>query len=365
MYEADLRQQRHAVVTGGGTAGHVAPGLAVADELRRRGWSVSWLGRAASMEERLVTDAGLAMDFVPARPVLGKSWPQRLGALVTTLRGVLQARRHLARRSAAAVLGTGGYVCAPGVLAAWSRHCPTVLFEPNAVMGLANRQLARLVDRIAFGYANSNTDSEQNPARVVSGVPVHESFSDPQPLPGFDRRRLLVLGGSQGSLELNQVLPRAIGLLPSDVANSLDVVHQCGATHVEATRELYVQHCPSVFVAVEGFLFDVAERMGGAHLVVSRAGAQTLAELAAAARPAILVPLSIAQAHQAANARRLESSEAARCLIAPTPEEMASALGEVLDSPEQLVEMGAAMGSHATPNAASTLADLIEGLVPS
>lgn len=355
------RQAQHLVVTGGGTAGHVHPGLALARELNSRGWTVSWIGRPDSLEQRLVTHAGIDFDPVPALPVVGTGLGGRIRAVWTLVRAVPAARRELGRRAPRVVVGTGGYVSVPGVLAAWTRRCPILLFEPNAEMGSGNRLLARVADSIAWGHGEH--DEEHH---AVTGVPVDVAFEPAppaEPEENDDVLRILVLGGSQGSEELNRLLPRALDRLGTTAGCRFQIVHQAGPAHEQTTRERYQQVEADAQVSVVGFIEDVASHMAQAQLIISRAGAQTLAELAAVGRPAILVPLGVARGHQAANARQMVAAGAAWTLEAAADESLAELLSELWAEPERLEEVAVKMAARATPDAARRLADQVERLV--
>jgi len=358
MDDGNYQQRRHAVVIGGGSAGHVHPGVAVAHQLVERGWSVSWIGRSDSFEQRLVAGAHLKFDSVPALPVVGRGILGKIRAGVVIMRGVLAARRVLKRNHAKAVLGTGGYVSVPGVLAAKTLGCRIVLFEPNATMGFGNRLLAPVANWIAWGHPGPKSRYQQ----AVTGVPVNDSFES-APYPDADSPfRILILGGSQGSEELNQVVPGALSKLDVTAAETLQVTHQCGAQHQQATKARYQKVRSSIEVEVNGFLPNVAQHMAQAHLVVSRAGAQTLAELAAVGRGAILVPLTVAHGHQALNAKRLVQAGAGWLLQSPTVDDLVQLLTELLAHRDQVRRASESMAKQATPRAAADLADLIEGV---
>lgn len=359
----DQGARGHVTIAGGGTAGHVHPGLALADELRRRGWSVSWIGRAGSVEERLVSAAGVPFDGVPASPVVGRGLLGRCRAIATGLRGTVAARGRLARRTTEVVVGTGGYVSFPGVVAAWSRRIPVLLFESNATMGVANKVLSRFAQRVAWGHGADGVE------RTVTGVPVGASFAehrvDGTAADATDDAipRVLVLGGSQGSEQLNRAVPAALGRASEFGWAPARVVHQCGHGHLDTTRDRYADIEADAEVTVVEYIDEVAAAMAEADVVISRAGAQTLAELAAVGRPAVLVPLGAAHGHQARNAELLAEAGAAWSLPGLENEELATALAERLGSlfsdRGRLRIAAEAMASLATPDAAARLADVV------
>ncbi len=297
------------VFSGGGTGGHVFPGLAVADELRTLGWNAAWIGRRGSLEERLVASAGVDFTALPARPFVDRGGAQRAVALAVLLLSTLRATALLRRFRAALVFATGGYVCAPAALAARLHGCGLYLLEPNAESGAANRRLSRFATEagVAFESAAGSLLCE---ARLV-GVPVRRAFQEIEELhlPG-DRVRVLVLGGSQGSNALNRLLPglfaRAAG------PGRVEITHQSGPAWVEETRDRYREVAtPALSSTVTGFIQDTAGAMQAHDLIVSRAGAVTVAEIAAAGRPAVYVPLPMAAGHQRGNASAMVEAGAA------------------------------------------------------
>ncbi len=349
----------HVVIAGGGTGGHVFPGLAVAEVLRARGWTVSWMGRETGLERRLVGERDLPYDAVPALPWIGRGPLARLSAAALTGRAVLRAARRLRRRRARLVLGTGGYVSVPAVLGARCVRRPVVLLEPNARAGAANRWLSRRARSAATAWPETAADLAC-PARVT-GVPVRGAFFDvPDAVAPSGRVSLLVLGGSQGAREVNRLVPRALRRLPS-TALPLTVVHQCGADHLEETRAAWSEIAADGLTAeVAPFIAEMTAAMAAADLVVSRAGAITLAEICAAGRAAVLLPLDLAGGHQEDNARQLTAAGAAVTLIAPTADDLAGPLGALLADRPRLQAMGRAARALARPDAAAAIADLIE-----
>ena len=291
------------VFSGGGTGGHVFPGLAVAEELRARGWNAAWIGRRGSLEERLVAAAGVDFRALPARPFVDRGGAQRAAALAVLLLSTLRAAAVLRRFRAALVFATGGYVCAPAALASRLHGCGLYLLEPNAESGAANRRLSRMATEagVAFESAAGGMACE---TRLV-GVPVRRAFLEVgEPRPAGDRVRVLVLGGSQGAEALNRHLPELFARAARRCR--VEVTHQSGPAWEERTRDRYERLAAQGLAAtVTGFVEDAAGAMAAHDLIVSRAGAVTVAEIAAAGRPAVYVPLPIAAGHQRANARAM------------------------------------------------------------
>jgi UDP-N-acetylglucosamine--N-acetylmuramyl-(pentapeptide) pyrophosphoryl-undecaprenol N-acetylglucosamine transferase len=356
----------HVLLAGGGTGGHVFPALAVAEELAARGWRVSFTGSESGLEARLVTERGIPFHPLPARPLVGRGLLGKAQAL-TTLAGSARAAAGLIRKiGAGAVLGTGGYVSAPAVVGARLARRPALLLEPNAHAGVANRWLSRWATGAAVGYRE--TIQELNCPCWVTGIPVRAAFFQapaltPQsPASGL---RLLVLGGSQGAQQVNQALAAAAARLLASLPG-LRILHQAGARNLDETRQAYaaagLPASSMERIEVVPFLDDVAGAMAASQLLVSRAGAITLAEICAAGRPALLLPLAIAQGHQMGNARLLADAGAAEVIAAGdlTPDLLADRLEALLGDPRLLARMGRAARAFARPRAVADIADRLE-----
>ncbi|MEM7480436.1 MAG: undecaprenyldiphospho-muramoylpentapeptide beta-N-acetylglucosaminyltransferase [Acidobacteriota bacterium] len=363
-----------ALFAGGGTAGHVFPALAVADELTIRGWSTRFTGSADGLEARLVTERGGTFDALPARPLVGRGMLSQLGALVTTGRSALAARRRIRRLGVDVAVGTGGYVSAPAVIGARLAGCPSLLVEPNAEAGVANRWLSRWASGAAVAYS-ATADRLHCPA-WVTGVPVRQEFhAVPERSAPGEAIRVLVLGGSQGAVELNEEVPRALAGL-ADRFPGLTVLHQAGRGKEEATLAAYAAAGLDASGAdaaedaagrfrVAGFLPAVVNEVAAADLLISRAGAITTAEICAAGRPSVLVPLALAGGHQINNARHLADAGAAvvvRTGEGSTGSRLEQVLLGLLEDPERVAAMGRAARGLAPPNAAAAIADRVEEL---
>jgi UDP-N-acetylglucosamine--N-acetylmuramyl-(pentapeptide) pyrophosphoryl-undecaprenol N-acetylglucosamine transferase len=351
--------RRHVLLAGGGTGGHVFPALAVGEALAARGFSVSFTGLASGMEARLVAERGLRFDPLPARPVLGKSAGQKAAAIWTLGRSAFAARRLVRRLEASVVVGTGGYVSAPAVLGARLARRPAFLVEPNARAGAANRWLSRFAQGAAVAHEEARADL-RCPSEAL-GVPVRDIFFAVPEARFEGPPRLLVLGGSQGARVLNRELPAAVAALERRIP-ALAVVHQSGAKQFEETRAAYLAAGSSARVVA--FIDDVAAAMTDAWLVVSRAGAITTAEICAAGRASLLLPLEIAAGHQEHNARALERGRAARVLVAgeATSAGLEAELGTLLADVTQLAEMARNARALAKPGAAAAIASRVDAL---
>lgn len=351
----------HVLLAGGGSGGHVFPALAVAEELSARGWSVSFAGSETGMEARLVPARGISFHALPARPMVGRSFLARVQALGVLAGSARQASRLIRRIGAHVVLGTGGYVSAPAVAGARLAGKPILLLEPNARAGVANRWLSRWATAAAVGYHETAHDLKC--PCFVTGIPVRSAFFHvPAELPS--EPRLLVLGGSQGAQQINQAMPAAAARLLEKLP-ALRILHQAGAKNVDETRAAYEKAgLGEPGVTVVPFLDDVAGAMAESHLLVSRAGAITLAEICAAGRASLLVPLAIAQGHQVDNARLLANAGAAEMIPSSDldPGRLAEALSGLLSDLPRLAHMGRQARHLARPGAAAAIANHLEEL---
>jgi len=309
-----------------------------------------------------VPERGVAFHGLPARALVGRGPLARIGALAVLGRSVFAASRLVRRIGAHVVLGTGGYASAPAVLGARLAGRPVLLLEPNAHAGTANRWASRWASGAVVGFREAIADLKC-PSRVT-GVPVRAAFfSVPAELPPPAPLRLLVLGGSQGAQQINQVLPEAARRLFE--RSPVHILHQAGARNLESARRAWTEAgFPEGRVEVVPFLDDVAGAMAASHLLISRAGAITLAEICAAGRAALLVPLSIAQGHQVDNARALAQAGAAEMILSGelTPERLADRLLLLLADLPRLAAMGRAARGLAHPRAAAEIADRLEEL---
>jgi len=350
----------HVLLAGGGTGGHVFPALAVGDELRVRGWRVSFTGMAGGIEERLAGERGISFHPLPARPLVGRGLVAKVGALTTLVRSAGAAKRLIGEIGADVVLGTGGYVSAPAVIGARRAGRPVLLLEPNGKAGVANRWLSRWATAADVGYRETMADLKC-PSRLT-GVPVRSAFfAVPESLPAGPPR-LLVLGGSQGARQINEALPVVAKLLLARIPE-LTIVHQAGARNLEAAKASYGESLDSR-IEVVPFLDDVAGAMAASHLLISRAGAITIAEICAAGRPSVLVPLAIAKAHQMDNARLLAAAGGAEVISSDrfTPEDLARRVGDLLVDRSRIDAMGKAARSLSRPRATADIADHLEEL---
>ena len=353
------------VIAAGGTGGHFFPAEALAAELVARGHRIVLMTDARSGGLSSPTFAGREQYIIRGAGIAGRGPWRGAKAIGSLALGVIQARGILARIGAGCVVGFGGYPCVAPILAAGLlRHRPAVILqEQNAVLGRANRFLASRADVLALGFEGTQkvpvgtyTEVTGNPVR-----PAITALSQTGYIAATDRIRLLVLGGSLGARVFSDVVPAALRLLPDALRARLSVVQQTRPEDLERVRAAYA--ADGITAELSPFFPDVAARLVAAHLVIARAGASTVAELAVAGRPAILVPLPGAiDDHQSANARA--SAEAGGAWVIPqpgfTPAALAERLGALLADPSGLAEVAVAARSHARADAAARLADIVE-----
>ena len=354
------------MIMAGGTGGHIFPALSVADELCGRGWKVIWLGSRGGMEERLVPPRGYTMAWIRFSGVRRKGFLRVLLLPLNLLVAFWQGARAIFLHRPDVVLGMGGYVAFPGGMMAVLLNRPLMIHEQNSVAGLANRVLALISDRTLVAFPDPFTKTGglssliPHPSSfVLVGNPVRADIAaiDP-PDARFARRagrlQLLVLGGSLGAQALNETVPHALSLM-SQEARPI-VTHQSGAAHLEALRQYYAR--AGVAAELVAFIDDMAARYAAADLVICRAGATTIAELAAAGVASLLVPYPHAvDDHQTTNARYLV--ERGGAVMIPqrefTAERLAGLLAEF--KREKLLAMARAARAAARPDATRAVAD--------
>jgi len=315
---------RSILIMAGGTGGHIMPGLAVADILRSWGWQVTWLGAPGSMEAELVPKHGYNMAWVRFSGLRGKGILRKLALPLNLMIALGQSAAAIFRHRPDIVLGMGGYITFPGGLMAALLRRPLVIHEQNSIAGLSNKVLARIAQKTLSGFP------AVLPKAIWCGNPVRSSIAglpDPQTRYAARSGRLnvLVVGGSLGARALNEAMPQALALLPEEIRPS--IVHQTGKQHFAAVQELYRQ--AGVPADIRPFLDDMAGSYANADVVICRAGALTIAELAAAGVASILIPFPFAvDDHQTHNARFL--SERGAAVLLPQTELSAEKLAQLL-----------------------------------
>ncbi len=356
------------LVAAGGTGGHVYPALAVARALQERGHRVEWAGTERDLEARVVPAAGIPLHTLSTRGVRGKNLWQTLVGMVLLLWSLVQALLLLRRVKPDVVVGMGGYVTGPVGLMAWLLRRPLLIQEQNAVAGTTNRLLAPLARRIVAGFPGAFKDRDDvlelgNPLRAELMVAAGEH---PWQYHGERPLRMLVAGGSLGARPINDLLPGVVRSLLKECGNdALQVWHQTGAAQEDAVRQAYGQYLDKG-VRVAPFIDDMAAAYAWADLVLCRAGALTVAELAVMGRPALLIPLPHAiDDHQTRNARAL--TDAGGGLLLRQSEISAASLQQILqgylDNPQRLAAMARAAKSAGRPEATRQVADCCEELL--
>jgi UDP-N-acetylglucosamine--N-acetylmuramyl-(pentapeptide) pyrophosphoryl-undecaprenol N-acetylglucosamine transferase len=359
---------KHFVLAAGGTGGHMVPAAALAEELTRRGHRVALVSDARGVRFPGLFD-GIQTHVLPAGRFQVKKpqgWPS---AIREMWHGRAMARELYTTFRPAAVVGFGGYPAMPALLAAFADRIPTAVHEQNAVLGRVNRLVAGRVDAIATSYDRTERLAAKYDGKThLVGNPVREAVlalrDRPFPLLEEDGIfRVLVTGGSQGASILSQVVPDGLAMLPVTFRRRLQVTHQARIEDIDAARAKYAEH--QIAAELATYLPDLPDQLAWAHLVIARAGASTIAELTAAGRPAILVPLPGAtDDHQTVNAREITAAGGARTIPQTefTAKELAKQMQRLGLDPVALENAAGRAKSVGRPHAVSDLADLVESL---
>ena len=344
------------VIAGGGTGGHVFPGLAVASALGKLAdVEVVFVGSPRGLEKELVPARGFRLEVLDVAPMKGGGASRAIRGALVAARATWRARRLVRSLAPAAVLSVGGYAAGPMALASALAGVPLAILEPNGVPGLANRILAPLAKRAYVAWPSARVS-----ARVVHpvGVPLRDGF-DASPYRAGASARVLVMGGSQGARAINDAMPEAFAAIAARTPRArLEIVHQAGRGNDEALRAKY--DALGLRADVRPFLDDVAGELRRADVVVARSGAGTVAEVAAVGRAAVLVPFPFAaDDHQRANAEALAREGGAVCVVQSeaTPARLADAIGALLDDPAKREAMAAAARRMGRPRAAWDVAE--------
>jgi UDP-N-acetylglucosamine--N-acetylmuramyl-(pentapeptide) pyrophosphoryl-undecaprenol N-acetylglucosamine transferase len=351
------------LIAGGGTGGHIIPALAIADELKtRHAAEILFVGTARGLESRLVPQAGYPLELIRVGQLNRVSLATRLRTLIDLPLGLWQCVRLLRSFRPDVVIGVGGYASGPAMGTAIFLGIPTLAFEPNAVPGLANRLVG---SRVKAAAVNFEPAARYFRNAHITGIPVRAEFFHLAARPLGAPPHLLVFGGSQGARVLNATMPKIAPSLLNEIPG-LTILHQAGARHAESTLAAYqASGAPPDRWQVEAFLDDMPRRFAAADLVLARSGASTVAELAAAGKPAVLVPLpTAADDHQRKNADVMVQAGAARVLLEPdlTPSQLQGTLGDLLTQPDSLKTMAENARSLAHPDAAEQIARMAMAL---
>lgn len=354
------------LIAAGGTGGHIYPGIAVAKEIMRRDPSsvVKFVGTAHGLETRLVPNAGFELSLIESAGLKNVSLMAKVRGLLMLPKSIFVARRLIRQFHPDIVLGAGGYVSGPVLLAASFMRRPTMVMDSNALPGWTNRQLARWVDKAAVSFAEALPFFHGK--GVLTGNPVRSEFFEIPP-----RQRdgahisLLVFGGSQGARAINEAMIAALPALEPQ-KELLHVKHQTGEGDFEKIRQSYLAAGWQDRIDVRPYIDDMVSEFAKADLIISRAGATTSAELVAAGKAAIMVPFPLAaDDHQRKNAEALQASGAVRMILQKdlNGERLAEEINSLLTTPGQIDQMERASRKLARRDAAKMTVDLMEGLV--
>jgi UDP-N-acetylglucosamine--N-acetylmuramyl-(pentapeptide) pyrophosphoryl-undecaprenol N-acetylglucosamine transferase len=353
------------LIAGGGTGGHIYPAIAIAREYLGRDAArrVIFVGTEKGLEKTIVPKAGFPLEFIEVGGLKGKGGLDLVKNIFRVPKGFLQAWKLIGKHKPSVVLGVGGYSSGPVLLAAKLRGFPTIVHEANAFPGLANRSLARFVTTVAVAFEEAGPRMKRKDA-VVTGNPIRKEFFEtkkPSQPATRNSQRLVLFGGSQGSRIINDTMTGAL-LFLARLKDSLEIVHQTGPNELEKVQTAYRQ---SAFTSarVVPYLDPIVDEIAAADLVVCRAGAMTIGELAAIGRAAVLIPFAAAtNNHQELNARVVERAGGAVVITENelSPERLAGAISEILSDPQRAARMGAAAKTLAVPDATKKIVDLVE-----
>lgn len=365
MTDAQQKQPKHVMMMAAGTGGHVFPALAVAKDLEQQGIKVSWLATPAGMENRLLKNHNIPIYQIDIQGVRGNGVVRKLVAPFKILKATLSAMKYMKQLKVDAVAGFGGYVAGPGGLAARMLGIPVIIHEQNAVAGFTNTQLSRIAKKVCQAFPNTFPAQDKI---VTTGNPVRKEITEIfNPSWRYQERekagqplRILIVGGSLGAQALNERVPEALKQLNVP----LNVYHQCGQNHADATRARYANAPATLNVEVQPFIEDMAQAYSDADLIICRAGALTVTEIATAGVAAIFVPLpSAVDDHQTANARFLANLGAAKiCPQATMTPDSLKALLEPMLNRQLLMEMAVKARQQAQPDATQHVVRLIQEL---
>jgi len=363
--DAQQKQPKHVMMMAAGTGGHVFPALAVAKELEQQGIKVSWLATPAGMENRLLKNHNIPIYQIDIQGVRGNGVVRKLAAPFKILKATLSAMKYMKQLKVDAVAGFGGYVAGPGGLAARMLGIPVIIHEQNAVAGFTNTQLSRIAKKVCQAFPNTFPAQDKI---VTTGNPVRKEITEIfNPSWRYQERekagqplRILIVGGSLGAQALNERVPEALKQLNVP----LNVYHQCGQNHADTTRARYADAPATLNIEVQPFIEDMAQAYSDADLIICRAGALTVTEIATAGVAAIFVPLpSAVDDHQTANARFLANLGAAKiCPQATMTPDSLKALLEPMLNRQLLMEMAVKARQQAQPDATQHVVRLIQEL---
>jgi len=353
------------MIAGGGTGGHIYPAIAIAQEYlaRQRSRRVVFVGTEKGLETKIVPKAGYPLELISVGGLKGKGLGETIRNIARLPLGFIQAFQLLGKHRPNVVLGVGGYSSGPVLAAAWMRRIPTIIHEANAFPGVTNRMLAKFVKSVAIAFPDAAPRLGRNDA-IVTGNPIRREFFDAgrrELATPVDRKRLLIFGGSQGSRIINDAMTGAL-LFLARLKDRIEIVHQTGPNELEKVQTAYRASAFSN-ARVVPYLDPMVDEIAAADLVVCRAGAMTIGELAAVGRAAILIPFDAAtNNHQELNARVVERAGGAVVITESelSPERLGLTISEIINDPPRAARMGTASHSLAVPDATKNIASLLE-----
>ena len=352
------------MIAAGGTGGHIYPGIAVANEIVRRDASseILFVGTARGLETKIVPENGYQLALIHSAGLKSVGLKGLVNGLITLPRSFVEARRLLREFRPSVVVGAGGYVSGPVLMMAVVMGIPTLVMDSNALPGFTNRRLAGFVDRAALTFQEAMPFFGKK--GTVTGNPVRKEFFEVKPKQRTDNiTSVLIFGGSQGARAINNAMIGALDHL-NGTRDSMKVVHQTGEADFDKVRSAYVERGWER-ADVRPYISDIVQEFEKADLLICRAGATTCAEIAAAGKAAIMIPLpTAADDHQRKNAEAMQNAGAAKMLVQDqlTPESLASALTDLANSPETIAEMESAARKMAREDAAEATVNIIEEL---
>ena len=351
------------LIAAGGTGGHIYPGIAVAKEILRRNDSseIRFVGTERGLESRIVPENGFQLSLIESKGLKSVGLMGKLAGIALLPKSFLQARKVLKEFKPDVVIGAGGYVTGPVLLMASLMRIPTLAMDSNALPGFTNRQLARFVTKAALTFEEALPYFGNK--GVVTGNPVREEFFDVKPKSRGDKLNILLFGGSQGARAINLAMIDALQHL-SNEKSQLDIIHQTGKLDFDTVKKGYADNNWNDS-DIREYISDMVNQFEKTDLIISRAGATTCAEVAAAGKVAIMIPLpTAADDHQRKNAEALENNGAAKMILQNdlNGESLANVIKEFINSPEKITEMEKAAKKMAKADAAEVTVDIIEEL---
>ena len=351
------------LIAAGGTGGHIYPGIAVAKEIMRRDGAskVLFVGTARGLETRIVPENGFELSLIDSAGLKNVGLVGKLKGLALLPKSFLEARRLIRKFGPDVAVGAGGYVSGPVLMMASLMRVPTLVMDSNALPGFTNRRLAMFVDKAALTFAEAVPFFGKK--GVVTGNPVRKEFFDVVEPESSDKVRLLIFGGSQGARAINNAMIEALSKLTIN-RESLEVTHQTGESDLEKVREEY-ERAGFTNADVRPYISDMVSEFAESDLIICRAGATTCAELAAAGKASIMIPLpTAADDHQRKNAEAMQKAGASRMILQMdlNGERLAKEISDLVESPDAITQMESAAKGMARSDAAEATVDLIEDL---